>query len=103
MKENLLLLKDFLELWRIKSTNMTLVSRNVSIDMLDNIVDKFNKKYQRTINMKPIDVKWSTYINFVVDIYLNIKTFSLKFTIHIGQNRFLWLKKLKTLHRGHLL
>ena len=36
---------------------MTLVSRNVSIDMLDNIVDKFNKKYQRTINMKPIDVK----------------------------------------------
>ena len=82
---------------------MTLVSKNVSIDILDDIVDKCNKKYQRTINMKPIDVKWSTYINFDVDIYLNIKTFSLKVTIHIGQNRFLWLKKLKTLHRGHLL
>ena len=27
---------------------MTLVSKNVSIDILDNIVDKFNKKYQRT-------------------------------------------------------
>ena len=36
---------------------MTLVSKNASIDILDNIVDKFNKKYQRTSNMKPIDVK----------------------------------------------
>ena len=33
---------------------MTLVSKNVSIDILDNIVDKFNKKYQRTNLQWPI-------------------------------------------------
>ena len=48
----------FLRILKNKITKyMTLVSKNVSIDILDDIVDKCNKKYQRTINMKPIDVK----------------------------------------------
>ena len=32
-------------------------------DKLDNIVDEYNNTYHRTIRMKPIDVKDSTYIN----------------------------------------
>ena len=36
---------------------MTLISKNVHIDKLDDIVDKYNKKKHRTIKMKPIDVK----------------------------------------------
>ena len=34
------------------------------IDKLDDIVDEYNNTYYRTIKMKPIDVKSSTYIYF---------------------------------------
>ena len=33
------------------------------IDILDDIVDKYNNAYHTTIKMKPIDVKYNTYIN----------------------------------------
>ena len=42
---------------------MTSVSKNVYIDKLDDIVDKYNNTYHTTIKMKPIDVKDNTYIN----------------------------------------
>ena len=42
---------------------MTSISKNVHIDKLDNIVDKYNNSYHTTIKMKPIDVKDNTYIN----------------------------------------
>ena len=42
---------------------MTSVSKNVYIDRLDNIVDKYNNRYQSAIKMKPVDVKSSTYID----------------------------------------
>ena len=42
---------------------MTLVSKNVCIDKLDEIVNKFNNAYQRTKKMKTADVKSVTYID----------------------------------------
>ena len=42
---------------------MTLISKNVYIDKLDDIVNEYNNTYHRTIKMKPIDVKDNTYIN----------------------------------------
>ena len=42
---------------------MTSISKNVYIDKLDNIVNKYNNTYHRTIEMKPVGVKSSTYIN----------------------------------------
>ena len=42
---------------------MTSISRNVYIDKLNDIVNKYNNTYHRTIKMKPIDVKDNTYIN----------------------------------------
>ena len=42
---------------------MTAVSKNVYSDKLDDIVNEYNNIYQRTIKMKPIDVKDNTYIN----------------------------------------
>ena len=42
---------------------MTSISKNVSIDKLDDIVDEYNNTYHTTIKMKPIDVKDNTYIN----------------------------------------
>ena len=41
---------------------MTSISKNVYIDKLDDILDKYNNKKHRTIKMKPIDVKDNTYI-----------------------------------------
>ena len=42
---------------------MTSISKNVSINKVDDIVDKYNNAYHTTIKMKPIDVKDNTYIN----------------------------------------
>ena len=42
---------------------MTSVSKNVYIDKLNAIVNKYNNTYHTTIKMKPIDVKDNTYIN----------------------------------------
>ena len=41
---------------------MTSVFKNVYIDKLDDIVNKYNNSYHRTIKTKPVDVKSNTYI-----------------------------------------
>ena len=42
---------------------MTLISKNVYIDKLDDIVDEYNNTHHRTVKMKPADVKGDTYID----------------------------------------
>ena len=42
---------------------MTLISKRVYIDKLDDIVNEYNNTYDKTIKMKPVDVKDYTYIN----------------------------------------
>ena len=42
---------------------MTSISKNVYIDKLGDIVNKYNTTYHITIKMKPVDVKPSTYID----------------------------------------
>ena len=41
--------------------HMISITKNVYIDKLDHIVNKYNNKYHSTIKMKPVDVKSSTY------------------------------------------
>ena len=43
--------------------HMTSISKNVYIDKLADIVDKYNT-YHSTIKMKPVDVNPSVYIDF---------------------------------------
>ena len=45
---------------------MTLVSKNVYIDELDDILNKYNNTYHSTIKMKPPEahIELSTYIDF---------------------------------------
>ena len=43
---------------------MTAISKNVYIDKLDDIVNKYNNTYHTSIKMKPVDVKDNTYIDF---------------------------------------
>ena len=43
---------------------MTSISKNVYIDKLDDIVNKCNSRYHKTIKTKPVDVKPRIYIDF---------------------------------------
>ena len=95
---------------------MTSTSKNVYIDKLDNIVNKCNNAYHRTIKMKPINVKSNTYINsnkvindkdhkFKIDDHVriqNVKTFLQKDMFQIDLKKIIQLQKLKILFRGHL-
>ena len=42
---------------------MTSISKNVYSDKSDDIVNKYNNRYHKTIKMKPVDVKSSKYID----------------------------------------
>ena len=82
---------------------MTSISKNVYIDKLNAIVNKYNNTYHTTIKMKPIDVKDNTYINTNKEInykdpklklvimleFQSIKTFLLKGICLIGVKKFL--------------
>ena len=46
---------------------MTSVSKNMYIDKLNGIVDKYNNTYHRTFKMKPDDIKSGNYIKYNVD------------------------------------
>ena len=47
---------------------MTSVSKNVYIDKLGDIVNRYNNTCHNTIKMKPVDVKSSTYIDYSKEI-----------------------------------
>ena len=42
---------------------MTSISKNVYIDKLDDIVNEYNNRYQRTIKKKSLDVKSGNMLN----------------------------------------
>ena len=95
---------------------MTLISKNVYIDKLNDIVNKYNNIYPRTIKMKS-DVKNNTYIDFnkevndkdpkfkigdylIISKYKNI--FAKGYTTSWSEE-VLRLKKLKILFHEHTL
>ena len=43
---------------------MTAISKNVYFDVLNDIVDKYNNTYHRTIKMKPIDVGDDSFVEY---------------------------------------
>ena len=47
---------------------MTSISKNVYIDKLDDIVNKYNSQYYSTILMKVVHLKSSTYITLVKNV-----------------------------------
>ena len=117
MKENLLLLKDSLEPWKLKFISIQLQFQKMSDNLDDDIVNNCNNTYHNTIKMKPVDVKSITYIDSSKEIYSKDPKFKIgdtvriskyenifqEATFQIGLKRFLWLKKLKTLFLGHTL
>ena len=96
---------------------MTSVLKNVYIDKLDDIVGKHNSTYHRTIEMKPVDVKDNTYIDFkkeVIDkdpkfkfgdhvrIFKHKNIFAKGYTPNLSEE-FLLLVKLKIQFHRHTL
>ena len=65
---------------------MTSISKNVYIDKLDYIVDKYNNTYHTSIKMKPIDVKDNTYIN--ADKEINNKDPKFKVGDHVRISKY---------------
>ena len=63
MMENLLLLRDLLKLLKTKDKHTIWISKDVCIDKLDDIVNRYNNKYPRIIKMKDIDFKVIIYID----------------------------------------
>ena len=64
MKEKSVIAERFIRTLKTKIYKyMTLISKNVYIDKLDDIVDDYNNIYHRAIKMKPIDVKDYTCID----------------------------------------
>ena len=51
---------------------------NVYTNKLDNIVDKYNNLYHKTIRMKLVDVKSSSYIDFEIESNVKDKITNLK-------------------------
>ena len=53
----------FIRIFKNKSYKYTTsISKNVSVDKLDDIIKKYNT-YHRTTKMQPVDIKLNTYIN----------------------------------------
>ena len=67
-KEESVVVERFIRTLKNKTYKyMTSVSKNVNIDNLADIVNKYNSTYHSTIKTKPVDVvdvKSSTYIDF---------------------------------------
>ena len=80
---------------------MTSLSKNVYIDKLDDIVNKYNNAYHRKIKMKNIDVKSSSYIDSSKK--LTMKILNLKLLILLEyQNIKICSKRLKAYFtKGH--
>ena len=74
---------------------MTSVSKNVYIDKLDDIIDKYNDTYHSTIKMKAVEVKSNTYLDCSKVVKkLMIKILNLKLVIMLEyQNIIFFLKK----------
>ena len=82
---------------------MASILKNVYIDKLDEIVNKYNNTFHSAIKMKPANVTINTYIDFdkknikedlnlklvIMLKYQNTKTFLQKVTLQIGLKRFL--------------
>ena len=87
--------------------DMTSLSKNVYIDKLFDIVNKYSNTYHSKIKMKLVDVKLNTYIDFILKIIKKIPDLQLvtmkeqnyfyeNITFKIGLRKFLSLKKAKS-------
>ena len=71
---------------------MTAVLKNVYIDKLDDIVDEYNNTYDRTIKVKPVDVKGNTYIDFGKEVDDKDRKFKVGDHVRLSEYKNLFAK-----------
>ena len=71
---------------------MTLISKNVNIDKLDDIVHEYNNTYHRTMKMEPVDVKDDTYINFLKEVNDRDPNFKVSDHVRISKYKNIFAK-----------
>ena len=71
---------------------MTLVSKIVYIDKLDDMVGEYNNTYHRTIKMKPADVEDNTYIDFKKEVNDKDPKFKIGDHVRISKYRNIFAK-----------
>ena len=81
--------------------HMTAVSKNVYFDVLNNIVDKYNNTYHRTIKMKPIDVKFDSYAEYNVDSNGKDPKFKISDHVRISKQKTFLLNYMLLLGQFH--
>ena len=73
---------------------MTSISKNVYIDRLNDIVNKYNNTYHITIKLKPVDVKSSTFIDSSKEINDKNPKFKIGDTARISKYKNFFYKRL---------
>ena len=71
---------------------MTSTSKNVYINKLDNMNNKYNNAYHSTNEMKPVDVKSNTYIDSSKEINNKIPKFKIGDTVRISKYKNIFAK-----------
>ena len=96
---------------------MISISKNVFIDELDDIVNKYNNTYHRTIQLKPVDLKPGMYIKLNTEKNKEGPKFKVSDHVRISKDKKIFakgyypnwtkedllLKKLKILCHEHTL
>ena len=71
---------------------MTVISKKVYFDVLDDIVDKYNNAYHRTSKMKPIDVKNDSFAEYKEESNENNPKFKVGDHVRISKYKNIFAK-----------
>ena len=71
---------------------ITSISKNIYIDKLDYIVNKYNNTYHKTLKMKPVDVKWRLYIDSSQEINDKDPKFKIEDIVRISEYKNIFAK-----------
>ena len=72
--------------------HMTDISRFVYFDVLDDIIDKYNNTYHKTIKMKPIDVKSDSFAEYNEESGGNDPKFKVSDLVRISKYKNIFAK-----------
>ena len=93
MKEKSVIAERFIRTLKTKIYKyMTMISKNVYIDKLDDIVDDYDNIYHRAIKMKPIDVKDYTCIDLEKEINNKDRKFKIGDHVRISKYKNIFAK-----------
>ena len=71
---------------------ITSISKNMYIDRLDDTVNEYNNTYQRTLKMKPIDIKDNRYINIDKEVNDKDPKFQVGYHVRISKYKNIFAK-----------